>query len=81
MFSWNGLQKVTLRGDNIEGFQNSWVMVLTGLVVQGPRPGRARVLLLPADQGLQAAVGGHCPLQPRGVGIQGSGQRIPVGHS
>ncbi len=25
------LQKVTLRGDNIEGFQNSWVMVLSGL--------------------------------------------------
>ncbi len=27
----NDLQKVTLRGDNIEGFQHSWVMVLSGL--------------------------------------------------
>ena len=31
LFSLNDLQKVTLRGDNIEGFQNSWVMVLSGL--------------------------------------------------
>ena len=31
LFSLNDLQKVTLRGDNIEGFQHSWVMVLSGL--------------------------------------------------
>ncbi len=31
MFSLNDLQKVTLRGDNIEGFHNSWVIVLSGL--------------------------------------------------
>ncbi|MCP4240798.1 MAG: hypothetical protein GY772_09590, partial [bacterium] len=31
MFSLNDLQKVTLRGDNIENFQNSWEMVLDRL--------------------------------------------------
>ena len=31
LFSLSDLQKVTLRGDNIEGFQHSWVMVLSGL--------------------------------------------------
>ena len=31
LFNLNDLQKINLRGDNIEGFQNSWVMVLSGL--------------------------------------------------
>ena len=31
LFSLNDLQKVTLRGDSIEGLHNSWVMVLSGL--------------------------------------------------
>ncbi|MCP3879628.1 MAG: hypothetical protein GY701_14740, partial [Sulfitobacter sp.] len=37
MFSLNDLQKVTLRGDNIENFQNTWEMVL-GRLPRQPDP-------------------------------------------